>query len=115
MEYVESGTLHDCIQTSDEMSESTIRHIISQILSALEYMHERVRVSHRDLKPAVPTFCRDMVDGRTFFWLIAGNILLSKSRIWVLQKSRLRRKITLFVGRQGTLLRNVLRVLKLQD
>jgi len=54
MEYVESGTLHDTIQTSDDMSESTVRHIISQILSALEYMHERVRVSHRDLKPAVP-------------------------------------------------------------
>ena len=55
MEYVESGTLHDTIQTSDDMSESTVRHIISQILSALEYMHERVRVSHRDLKPAVPS------------------------------------------------------------
>ena len=53
MEYVEGGTLHDCIQTSDEMSEDTVRHIIRQILCALEYMHDRHQVSHRDLKPAV--------------------------------------------------------------
>ena len=53
MEYVEGGTLHDCIQTSAQMSEATVKHIIRQILLALEYMHERHQASHRDLKPAV--------------------------------------------------------------
>ena len=53
MEFVEGGTLHDCIQTSEQMSEATVQHIIRQILSALEYMHERHQASHRDLKPAV--------------------------------------------------------------
>jgi serine/threonine protein kinase len=53
MEFVEGGTLHDCIQTSGKMSEPTVQHIIRQILCALEYMHERHQVSHRDLKPAV--------------------------------------------------------------
>jgi serine/threonine protein kinase len=56
MEYVEGGTLHDCIQTSGEISEATVQHIIRQILNALEYMHERHQVSHRDLKPAVSSF-----------------------------------------------------------
>ena len=53
MEFVEGGTLHDRIQTSPEMSEATVQHIIRQVLYALEYMHERHQVSHRDLKPAV--------------------------------------------------------------
>jgi serine/threonine protein kinase len=57
MEYVEGGTLHDCIQVSGEMSESTIRHIIRQILYALEYMHQHHQVSHRDLKPANILLC----------------------------------------------------------
>jgi eukaryotic-like serine/threonine-protein kinase len=53
MEFAEGGTLHDYIQISDMLSENTVRHIIRQVLSALEYMHVRWRVSHRDLKPAV--------------------------------------------------------------
>jgi len=56
MEFVEGGTLHEYIQISDMLSEDTVRHIIRQMLSALEYMHEYVRVSHRDLKPAVHLF-----------------------------------------------------------
>ena len=53
MEFVEGGTLHDFIQTSHQLPESTVQHIVRQIISALEYMHECHRVSHRDLKPAV--------------------------------------------------------------
>ena len=53
MEFVECGTLHEFIQTSLQPPEATVRHIIRQIILALEYMHERHHVSHRDLKPAV--------------------------------------------------------------
>jgi len=71
MDFIEGGTLHDWIRIAYPLSEFTVRHIIRQILSALEYMHDRHRVSHRDLKPAVlptPHFpavsrvrCADMV------------------------------------------------------
>jgi serine/threonine protein kinase len=67
MEFVEGGTLHEFIQTSPQMSEPTVRHIIRQILSALEYMHDHRRVSHRDLKPAVSSF-DDNTHDRIFFF-----------------------------------------------
>jgi serine/threonine protein kinase len=62
MEFVEGGTLHEFIQRSDQLSEATVQHIIRQVLAALEYMHDRVRVSHRDLKPAVPAL---------FVWMLS--------------------------------------------
>lgn len=78
MEFIEGGTLHDAIQVSDEISEATIRHIILQILGALEYMHDHHHVSHRDLKPAVQLTSSTRANSRTSFFVIADCIRQSR-------------------------------------
>lgn len=44
------STLSDAIRSPDRLSEDTIRSIMWQILSALDYMHAN-GIAHRDLKP----------------------------------------------------------------
>jgi serine/threonine protein kinase len=109
MEYVECGTLHDCIQTSDEMSEATVQHIIRQILCALEYMHERHQVSHRDLKPAVFTIQKISLTYRTFFFAIEGHSQLSRLRILDLQRLKRRQRIIHSAVHLDISLQNVLK------
>jgi len=78
MEFVEGGTLHDAIQISNEISEATIRHIIRQILAALEYMHDHHHVSHRDLKPAVQLTSSTRANSRTSFFVTGDYIQQSR-------------------------------------
>jgi serine/threonine protein kinase len=88
MEFVEGGTLHDCIQTSGQMSEETARRIIRQILCALEYMHERHQVSHRDLKPAVRVNSSALLMNRIYYCAIVDYIPLSRLQILDLRRSK---------------------------
>ena len=51
MEYIERGSLEDCIKKHGRLrEEKAIRYIVN-IASALEYIHER-RIMHLDIKPA---------------------------------------------------------------
>lgn len=51
MEYIERGSLEDCIKKHGRIrEEKAIRYIVN-IASALEYIHER-RIMHLDIKPA---------------------------------------------------------------
>jgi len=113
MEFVEGGTLHEYIQVSDFLQEDTIRRIIRQILSALEYMHERVRVSHRDLKPAV-ALSLYLTNYRTFFYAAEAQTLQLKLPISVSRRSRQLPKIIHSADLQDIWLQNALKVLKLQ-
>ena len=49
MEYVSGGLLFDLCQTMGAMGENAGRFFISQLLDAVDYMHQ-MRVVHRDLK-----------------------------------------------------------------
>lgn len=50
MEYLPDGDLHKYLNSP--LPEKEGRHIVSQILEGLRFMHE-IGFAHRDLKPAV--------------------------------------------------------------
>lgn len=49
-EYLDGGELFDKITEKGQFSEKEACHVVSQILSAIAYLHER-KIIHRDLKP----------------------------------------------------------------
>jgi serine/threonine protein kinase len=49
MEFVPGGLLFDLCQTMGAMGENAGRFFVSQLLDAVDYMHQK-RVVHRDLK-----------------------------------------------------------------
>ena len=51
MKYHPGGTLVNTIQQSSQLTEEKIKHIMTQLLLALDLMH-RSNIIHRDLKPA---------------------------------------------------------------
>lgn len=51
MEYLPYDTLSDvCLQLGRPMPEELCQHYLRQILSVMRYLHEDLRVVHRDLK-----------------------------------------------------------------
>jgi serine/threonine protein kinase len=50
MEYAENGSVLEFINEHGRLSEVSARRYFSQLLSALEYLHEVRKVAHRDLK-----------------------------------------------------------------
>lgn len=50
MEFAEKGSIMDFVTKTGPLSESIARRVFSQIISALEYLHEVKHVIHRDLK-----------------------------------------------------------------
>ena len=50
MEYVENGNLLDFVNNNGKLPETQARRYFSQLLSALEYLHNVRFVAHRDLK-----------------------------------------------------------------
>jgi len=50
-EPVQGGELFDCIVRRTYYSESSARKIITQILDAVDYLHNTVAIVHRDIKP----------------------------------------------------------------
>lgn len=57
MEYCEHGDLRKYLQTVKTMPEDEVKVVASQVLGALEMMHE-AGYTHRDVKPAVSTLCK---------------------------------------------------------
>lgn len=51
MEYVQHGTLLDLINLNNGVDEITARKIFVQIISVLDYLHNKKKIAHRDLKP----------------------------------------------------------------
>jgi serine/threonine protein kinase len=50
MEYAEHESLLNFISTNGPLSEAQVRHYFSQLVSVLEYLHNDLRVCHRDVK-----------------------------------------------------------------
>jgi len=50
MEYMSGGELFDVIANKGKMSENDARSFFQQLVSSLEYCHNR-QIAHRDLKP----------------------------------------------------------------
>lgn len=50
MEYVDNGTLRDFINNNKIIREPQIKKIMIQLVIALEYLHNRKQIVHRDLK-----------------------------------------------------------------
>lgn len=50
MEYVDNGNMLDFVNTNGELSEDHARHYFCQLISVLEYLHQRKQICHRDLK-----------------------------------------------------------------
>jgi len=50
MEYVKTGDLFDFILRNGKLSEPFAKHLFTQIIAAVSYIH-RCQVCHRDLKP----------------------------------------------------------------
>ena len=51
MEYIENGTLLNYVNNHGRLCEKQARRYLSQLISALEYLHDDCKVAHRDLKP----------------------------------------------------------------
>jgi 5'-AMP-activated protein kinase catalytic alpha subunit len=51
MEYIPGGELYDWIRKTGKFIESEARHMFSQLINALEYMHGK-GFYHRDVKPS---------------------------------------------------------------
>ncbi|OHT01085.1 5'-AMP-activated protein kinase catalytic subunit alpha-2 [Tritrichomonas foetus] len=49
-EYVENGSILNYVNLHGNLSEKQARRYFSQIISAVEYLHDVVKVAHRDLK-----------------------------------------------------------------
>ena len=50
MEYCPNGTLLERVNKTKGLTEPLIRHVLSQLVSALDYLHNTVKVAHRDIK-----------------------------------------------------------------
>ncbi|EGR31225.1 protein kinase a catalytic subunit, putative [Ichthyophthirius multifiliis] len=51
MEYMPGGELFHHIKTRKRFSEKTVQYYSSQVILALEYLHETLNIVYRDLKP----------------------------------------------------------------
>ena len=51
LEFCENGNLEDFIKTSGRLREEKARVIFTQILLAIEYLHNTAHIIHRDIKP----------------------------------------------------------------
>jgi serine/threonine protein kinase len=49
-ELVSGGTLTKIIKAKDQISEKQAKHIVYQLLEAINYMHAK-KLVHRDIKP----------------------------------------------------------------
>lgn len=50
MEYVENGNLLEFVNANGELDESRARHYFCELVSVLEYLHDQMKIAHRDLK-----------------------------------------------------------------
>jgi serine/threonine protein kinase len=50
-EYLDGSDLSDYLKSKDEISESEYYFIITKIIMAITLLHNKLRISHRDLKP----------------------------------------------------------------
>ena len=50
MEYVENGTILEYVNLGGKLSEEVARRYFCQLISALDYLHNKMYIAHRDLK-----------------------------------------------------------------
>jgi serine/threonine protein kinase len=51
MEFLENGSLTDLIKKKGNIPENIAQKYFAEIFASIEYLHDEIRISHRDLKP----------------------------------------------------------------
>ena len=52
IEYMDKGTLQSALEFSGPLQEDIIGHIAFQVLTGLQYLHNKKKIVHRDIKPS---------------------------------------------------------------
>lgn len=60
MEYCSNGDLFDLVKKSGKLSSSLALHIFSQVLNAIEFLHEKIGIAHLDIKLENLLIARDL-------------------------------------------------------